>query len=146
MFAIVLSYGDAPFAQLCPARLIFFLDGSFMLLLNMILWKMLRERYASLSHFLHICFICESFSYFILLRVVQIVELNDERNWRSGLRVRLLSTCMVIISFILSTADDIIWCWIDVQLHAAIVSQDDILQMEHMYFSSMYLMLHTAVL
>nr|AGT16157.1 hypothetical protein SHCRBa_167_G07_R_10 [Saccharum hybrid cultivar R570] len=24
-----------------------------------------------------------------------IVELNDERNWRSGLRVRLLSTCMV---------------------------------------------------
>ena len=35
--------------------------------------------------------------YLILLRVVQIVELNDERNWRSGLRVRLLSACMVTI-------------------------------------------------
>ena len=35
--------------------------------------------------------------YLILLRVVQLVELNDERNWRSGLRVRLLSACMVTI-------------------------------------------------
>ncbi|KAJ6836594.1 putative la-related protein 6B [Iris pallida] len=25
-----------------------------------------------------------------------VVELNDERNWRSGLRVRLLHTCMGI--------------------------------------------------
>jgi La-related protein 7 len=29
-----------------------------------------------------------------------IVELNDERNWRNGLRVRLLNTCMVTIGLV----------------------------------------------
>lgn len=27
---------------------------------------------------------------------MQIMELNDEKNWRNGLRVRLLNTCVVI--------------------------------------------------
>ena len=51
-----------------------------------------------------VCIFISSFStivsymhYLILLHVVQLVELNDERNWRSGLRVRLLSACMVTI-------------------------------------------------
>jgi hypothetical protein len=30
---------------------------------------------------------------------VQILELNDEKNWRNGLRVRLLNTCTVISYF-----------------------------------------------
>jgi hypothetical protein len=37
-----------------------------------------------------------------MLHVMQIAELNDERNWRSGLRVQLLNTCMVTIRWILS--------------------------------------------
>jgi hypothetical protein len=37
-----------------------------------------------------------------MLHVMQIAELNDERNWRSGLRVQLLNTCMVTICWILS--------------------------------------------
>jgi len=74
---------------------IFPLNGSCMLLLSMILRKMLQERYAYLSHFLVQLSLLHA--YLILLRVVQIVELNDERNWRSGLRVRLLSACMVTI-------------------------------------------------
>ncbi|KAF0895284.1 hypothetical protein E2562_008598 [Oryza meyeriana var. granulata] len=32
-----------------------------------------------------------------------IVELNDERNWRNGLRVRLLNTCMVTIGLVKCT-------------------------------------------
>jgi hypothetical protein len=33
---------------------------------------------------------------------MQIAEFNDERNWRSGLRVQLLNSCMVTICLILS--------------------------------------------
>ena len=31
----------------------------------------------------------------MLVDLMQILELNDERNWRNGLRSRLLNTCMV---------------------------------------------------
>jgi hypothetical protein len=33
------------------------------------------------------------------LHLMQTLVLNDERNWRSGLRVRLLNSCMVTILF-----------------------------------------------
>jgi hypothetical protein len=32
-----------------------------------------------------------------LVGFMKILELNDEKNWRNGLRVRLLNTCTVIL-------------------------------------------------
>ena len=49
-----------------------------------------------------------------LLHAVQIVELNDERNGRSGLRVRLLNTCMVTMRWALSIAHEMVYSCIDV--------------------------------
>jgi hypothetical protein len=74
--------------------LIFVFETSYMLLWSTRLIRMLRRQYVLHTfEFLNTtfapCFIL------MLIDFLQILELNDENNWRNGLRVRLLNTCMV---------------------------------------------------
>uniref|UniRef100_A0A453HFL2 Uncharacterized protein n=1 Tax=Aegilops tauschii subsp. strangulata TaxID=200361 RepID=A0A453HFL2_AEGTS len=58
------------------------------------LLRMLKKRYLSSHNLFNSIIICLPVLPMTSLHPIQIVVLNDERNWRSGLRVRLLNSCM----------------------------------------------------